>query len=82
MAFYQHTKEVKTMETDLKRADQTDDGNDLLTHIAVLSGMRSLLGDTMWEIIAQARQDDIALRRIARVSGYSVTHIRRKLEEM
>jgi hypothetical protein len=75
-------KGVKTMEAELTKRDPTDDGNDLLTHIAVLSGMRSMLGDTMWDIIAQARQEDIALRRIARVSGYSITHIRRKLEEM
>ena len=58
-----------------------DDGHDLLTHIAVLSSLRMMLDDTIWEVITQARKEDISLRRISRVSGVSPTHLRRRLEE-
>lgn len=58
-----------------------DDGNDLLTQIAVLTSLQSMLEDTIWEHILEARREDISLRRIGRVAHISPTHLRRKLEE-
>jgi hypothetical protein len=58
-----------------------DDGNDLLTQIAVLTSLQSMLEDTIWEHILQARKEDISLRRIGRCAHISTTHLRRKLQE-
>jgi len=56
------------------------EGSDLLTQIAVLTSLRTLLDDTIWEHILQARKEDISLRRIGRVAQISPTHLRRRLE--
>jgi len=58
-----------------------DDGNDLLTQIAVLTSLCTMLEDTIWEHILQARKEDISLRRIGRVAQISPTHLQRRLKE-
>jgi hypothetical protein len=59
----------------------TTDGNDLLTQIACFASLKAMLDDTMWEIILEARKQDISLRRIAIVSKIPHTTLARMLEE-
>lgn len=62
-------------------ADREEDGVDVLTRIAVLSAMRDGFEESMWEVIAEARTQNISLRRISKVSGISPTHLKRKIDE-